>query len=110
MASFDGQTFRELLASDMWGAEADYELGNTDYHIPGSDDNVNISVGRLTRTVEVPFSDTASVKTALISKIGTTGSLVYGGGTFTGKCVGVVGVKPHSTLDKWRGRIRVKIG
>lgn len=110
MASFDGVTFDQKLGDSPWSSPADIELANTDYHIPGGDDNVNISTGRLTRTVDIPFGDNTSTKNSLVGKLGTTGSLVWHEGTDTAKLVGITGLKKHSTADEWRGTLRLKIG
>lgn len=110
MASFDGVTFDQKLGDNMWSVASDIELANTDYHIPGGDDNVNIDTGRRARTVDVPFGDNTTTKDNLIAKLGTTGSLVWHEGTSTAKLVGIVGLKKHSADDQWRGALRVKIG
>lgn len=111
MASFDSVSFTEKLADGgMWSVESDIELANTDHHIPGTNDNVNIDLGLLTRVVEIPFTETGTVKDSLVAKIGTSASLVWHEGTVTAKLVGVMGLKKHSTLDKYRGRLKVKIG
>jgi hypothetical protein len=109
MASFDSVSFSQKL-DGMWSVPTDYELANTDHHIPGSGDNVNISTGLLTRTVDVPFGGvTTSTKDTLVGKIGVTASLVWHEGTSTARLVGIIGLKKHSTLDEWRGALRVKI-
>jgi hypothetical protein len=90
--TFKSIGFMELYADGVTGAQPDTEEEVTAQHIPGGDRTVLQSSGRLIGSFTLPVGVEAAQLASLRAAVGSSGSLVWSGGTRTARLSKVSGV------------------
>jgi hypothetical protein len=91
--TFKSIGFMELYADGVTGAQPDTEEEVTLQHIPGGDRTVLQSAGRLMGSLTVPVGVQGAQLASLRAAVGSSGSLVWSGGTRTARLSKVSGVQ-----------------
>lgn len=94
--SFGGVSFWEQFDNGLSAAEPDIREEATIIHIPGSNNSVIQSTGKIARTLELPVAVMAAQLTSLRAKVGTTGTLVYHAGSASARLTGLSGARKVS--------------
>lgn len=108
-SDFDGADFLELFDGGQGGTDGDQELAFAMFHHPGTNTNTFQGLGKLHQTFEVRAAvNGATDRDALKGKLGTSGTLTFGRGTFSScRLVGVTAIKKHRKLDVWTMNLRL---
>jgi hypothetical protein len=107
-ASFNSHAFFESFDGGITSPEHDVVLDYTTHHIPSTNDNAIISLGKTATTTDVAIVYTAAELSALQGDVSATShTLVWHVGSTTCTLVGVTNARKESGADVYRATLRV---